>query len=96
MQWVRGTQTPSDALEAGKYAITLGTADPFEPAESSNIRVVLPKSDPFLTWAQTGAIFKDAQHPAAAKLYMSWMLSAPVNTPSFQFPLRRDIATPAG
>jgi ABC-type Fe3+ transport system substrate-binding protein len=96
VQWVRGTQTPSDALEAGKYAITLGTADPFEPAESSNIRVVLPKSDPFLTWAQTGAIFKDAQHPAAAKLYMSWMLSAPVNTPSYQFPLRRDIATPAG
>ncbi|RLJ37582.1 ABC transporter substrate-binding protein [Acidovorax sp. 106] len=96
VQWVRGTQTPRDAVEAGKYAISTGTSGTFVPAESANIRFVLPTQDPFLTWAQTGAIFKGAKHPAAAKLYMSWMLSLPVNATPRQFPLRKDVAPPAG
>ena len=61
------------------------------PVESSSPRFVLPKNDPFLTWAQTGAIFKDAKHPAAAKLHMSWMLSLPVASNSRQFPIRKDV-----
>ncbi|NKI93243.1 hypothetical protein FHT26_001169 [Rhizobacter sp. SG703] len=35
-----------------------GTSGAFVPADSSTIRFVLPTNDPFLTWAQTGAIFK--------------------------------------
>jgi ABC-type Fe3+ transport system substrate-binding protein len=96
VQWVRGTQTPRDAVEVGKYAISTGTSGAFVPSESANTRFVLPKQDPFLTWAQTGAIFKDAKHPAAAKLYVSWMLSLPVNATPRQFPLRKDVAPPAG
>lgn len=96
VQWVRGTQTPRDAVEAGKYAISTGTSGAFIPTESANIRFVLPTQDPFLTWAQTGAIFKDAKHPAAAKLYVSWMLSLPMNAAPRQFPLRKDVAPPAG
>ncbi|SHN09807.1 ABC transporter substrate-binding protein [Rhizobacter sp. OV335] len=96
VQWVRGTQTPRDAVEAGKYAVATGTSGSFAPAESANTRFVLPKSDPFLTWAQTGAIFKDAKHPAAARLYMSWQLSLPVQSSPRQFPLRKDVALPAG
>lgn len=92
VQWVRGTQTPRDAVEAGKYAISTGTSGNFIPVESANVRFVLPTHDAFLTWAQTGAIFKDAKHPAAAKLYMSWMLSLPVQSSPRQFPLRKDVA----
>lgn len=92
VQWVRGTQTPRDAVEAGKYAISTGTSGSFVPVESSALRFVLPKSDPFLTWAQTGAIFKDAKHPNAAKLYMSWQLSMPVASNLRQFPIRKDVA----
>lgn len=92
VQWVRGTQTPRDAVEAGKYAISTGTSGSFVPVESSALRFVLPKNDPFLTWAQTGAIFKNAKHPAAAKLYMSWQLSLPVASNPRQFPIRKDVA----
>lgn len=91
VQWVRGTQTPRDAVEAGKYAVSTGTSGAFLPVESANTRFVLPTGDPFLTWAQTGAIFKDAKHPAAAKLYMSWMLSLPMQSQPRQFPLRKDV-----
>lgn len=96
VQWVRGTQTPRDAVEQGKYAVSAATSGAFVPVDSANTRFVLPTSDPFLTWAQTGAIFKDAKHPAAAKLYVSWMLSKPVNATPRQFPLRKDIAPPPG
>lgn len=92
VQWVRGTQTPRDAVEAGKYAVSTGTSGSFVPVESSTLRFVLPKNDPFLTWAQTGAIFKDAKHPNAAKLYMSWQLSLPVASNPRQFPIRQDVA----
>lgn len=96
VQWVRGTQTPRDAVEAGKYAVATGTSGSFVPVESANTRFVLPTKDRFLTWAQTGAIFKDARHPAAAKLYMSWMLSLPNASNPRQFPIRKDVAPPAG
>lgn len=96
VQWVRGTQTPRDAVEVGKYAVATGTSGPFVPVESANTRFVLPTNDPFLTWAQTGAIFKDAKHPAAAKLYVSWRLSLPENAAPRQFPLRKDVAPPPG
>ena len=96
VQWVRGTQTPRDAVEAGKYAVSTGTSGNFVPVEAANIRFVLPKNDPFLTWAQTGAIFKDAKHPAAAKLYVSWQLSRPMASNPRGFPLRRDVAPPTG
>lgn len=96
VQWVRGTQTPRDAVEAGKYAVSAATSGAFVPVESANTRFVLPTNDTFLTWAQTGAIFKDAKHPAAARLYVSWQLSQPVNATPRQFPLRKDIAPPAG
>ncbi|MDO5626291.1 MAG: extracellular solute-binding protein [Pseudomonadota bacterium] len=96
IQWVRGTQTPRDAVELGKYAVSMATSGNFVPVESANIRFVLPANDPFLTWAQTGAIFKDAKHPAAARLYVSWMLSLPMAANPRQFPLRKDVAPPAG
>jgi ABC-type Fe3+ transport system substrate-binding protein len=92
VQWVRGTQTPRDAVEAGKYAVSTGTSGNFVPVESSALRFVLPTNDPFLTWAQTGAIFKAAKHPAAARLYVSWMLSLPVASHPRQFPIRQDVA----
>lgn len=92
VQWVRGTQTPRDAVEVGKYAVSTGTSGNFVPIESANTRFVLPSNDPFLTSAQTGAIFKVARHPAAAKLYVSWMLSLPMQSSPRQFPLRKDVA----
>ncbi len=96
VQWVRGTQTPRDAVEAGKYAVATGTSGPLVSPSGANARFILPTNDPFLTWAQTGAIFKDAKHPAAARLYMSWTLSRANQSAPRQFPLRKDVPPPAG
>src|SRR3954470_10538163 len=38
VQWVRGTQTPRDAVEAVKYAVSTGTSGNFVPVESANTR----------------------------------------------------------
>ena len=76
--------------------MSTGTSGNFVPVESANTRFILPANDRFLTWAQTGAIFKDAKHPAAAKLYVSWTLSLPVASNPRQFPLRKDVAPRPG
>jgi ABC-type Fe3+ transport system substrate-binding protein len=96
VQWVRGTQTPRDAVLAGKYAIATGTSGPLVTPPNGATALALPTSDPFLTWAQTGAIFKDAPHPAAARLYMSWQLSYANQASASRFPIRKDIAPPIG
>ena len=36
------------------------------------------------------------RHPAAAKLYLSWLVSKEVQERSRQWPVRRDVATVAG
>jgi ABC-type Fe3+ transport system substrate-binding protein len=56
----------------GKYLATPAVAGDPRPSDT----VVLPKSDRFISWARRGAIFKQAKHPAAAKLFLSWLSSA--------------------
>lgn len=67
------------------------TAPPDAPS-----KLILPKSDSFLRWPQTGAIFKDARHPAAAKLYLSWLLSKERQEGVGLWPVRHDLAPPEG
>ncbi|MFI9168577.1 hypothetical protein [Streptomyces lincolnensis] len=46
---------------------------------------------------QTGAILKDAPHKAAAKLYLSWLLSKDTQQHSIgTWSARTDVAAPAG
>lgn len=62
------------------------------PVESANTRFVLPINAPFLSRAQTGAIFKDAKSPTAVKLYMSWMLSLLMQAEPRPVPRRKDVS----
>lgn len=46
------------------------------PAHSPGLsQQTYPHNSPWVAWAQSGAILKNAPHPAAAKLYLSWALS---------------------
>ncbi|WP_394844881.1 extracellular solute-binding protein [Pendulispora brunnea] len=74
-KFVRGTQDAGDLVRNGTYAAAfgLGGAIIFRPGQTAKFS--LPKNSPWVTWAQTAAILKDAPHPAAAKLYMSWVIS---------------------
>jgi ABC-type Fe3+ transport system substrate-binding protein len=49
-----------------------------------------------MAWAQRAAILTGAAHPAAAKLYLNWKLSEPVQASAFDgWSVRTDVA-PAG
>lgn len=60
-------------------------------------KFIVPKNDPFVIWAQTAAIFKNAKHPQTAKLYLSWLVEKkqqeqPV---AWSWSVRDDVAAPA-
>lgn len=94
--WVRGTQEPADRVEAGTAAVALGTDGMLTPADGVRTRFVLPRSDPFMAWAQRAAIFKDAKHPAAAKLYLNWWLDKQTQSDFYMWSVRTDVAPHAG
>lgn len=92
-KFVRGTQDSSDLVGTGNYVANFGSGG------SSNglSEITLPKKSPWVAWPQTGAILKDAPHKAAARLYMSWMLSKQAQTNDIgTWSSRTDVAPPAG
>jgi ABC-type Fe3+ transport system substrate-binding protein len=94
--WMKGTVPASQVVASGQKAASLGIAGPLAPT-SGTLKMFLPRSDEFLAWPQEAAIFKAARHPAAARLYMSWLLSKEFQeTMTFQFPVRKDVAAPGG
>lgn len=74
-RWVRGTQTAVRLItnSNGTYVATFGSGAGLVPAAPLNIS--FPTQSKFVSWPQTGAIFKNAPHPEGAKLLQSWRLS---------------------
>ncbi|MCX4404496.1 MULTISPECIES: hypothetical protein [unclassified Streptomyces] len=57
---------------------------------------MLPDSDdPFVAWGRREAILKDAEHPAAAKIFLNWQPSKECQTGD-AWSVRTDIAPSAG
>lgn len=94
--WVRGTQTPLEMIAAGEKVASFTTFYYLRPEPASTIRFLLPRSDFFQSWYQLAAILRSARHPAAARLYVSHLLSEGVQASVPQWPARLDIAPPPG
>ena len=94
--WVRGTSMPYVSVSNGWYGASFTTSWAFVPYPNSPARFLLPEEDFFLTWVQTAAIPKKAKNKAAAKLYMSWMLSKEYQSKWLQWPVRMDVEAPGG
>ncbi len=94
--WVRGTSMPYVAVGSGWYGASFTTSWALVPFPDSPARFLLPEEDYFLTWFQTAAIPKKAKNKAAAKLYMSWMLSKDFQSRWLQWPVRMDVEAPGG
>lgn len=94
-KFLRGTPGSAAGVASGEYLATLGTTgDPTPDAT-----VVLPATDPFNSWAQHGAIFKDGPHRAAAQLFLSWITSQSFQTASiadWTWSVRKDVDPSAG
>jgi ABC-type Fe3+ transport system substrate-binding protein len=93
-QWIRGTVPTRLVVERGEKAATFTASGPLVPQPNSPIRFLLPRGDDFLAWPQTAAIFNAARHPAAAKLYLSWLLSREMQ--QGRWSVRRDLPAPTG
>ena len=73
---VRGTAVPFKRILDGSAVATMTTfaASTAQSTPGNLARFSFPtNNDPFVVWAQQGAIFKQARHPAAAKLYVNFL-----------------------
>lgn len=96
VQWIRGTVPARLVVAKGDKAATFTASGLLTTPPDSPFKLILPKNDSFLSWPQTGAIFKAARRPAAAKLYLSWLLSKEMQEGRGLWPVRRDMSPPAG
>lgn len=94
----RGTEGAGSDVDSGRYAASFTAWWPFAPPAGSATRYIPPVGEPLMSWPQTAAIFKAAPHPAAAKLYVSWLLSAEVQGSALiaQWPVRDDVTPASG
>jgi ABC-type Fe3+ transport system substrate-binding protein len=95
--WMRGTAPTRQVVADGRKAATFTASAPLAPAAGSPLRFQLPRRDVFQSWGQTAAIFREASHKAAARLYLSWLCSkdATVSRTS-QWSARRDVPAAGG
>lgn len=96
IQWVRGTQTPSEVIRAGKAATTFTSYFPLVAPEGSTMKTTIPERGYFQAWYQIGGILAKAKAPAAARLYLSYLLSTAHQNPVWAFPARNDVEAAAG
>jgi ABC-type Fe3+ transport system substrate-binding protein len=67
-----------------------------EKSEGKPLDVAFPTEDAVPIWGQLGAIFKDAPHPNAAKLYLQWYMAKEQQSRIGTWSARRDVAPPFG
>jgi ABC-type Fe3+ transport system substrate-binding protein len=67
-----------------------------EKGAGKSIDVAFPAEDPIPIWGQLGAIFKDARHPNAAKLYLQWYMEKEQQSRIGTWSARRDVPPPFG
>ncbi|MER7479093.1 extracellular solute-binding protein [Streptomyces sp. NPDC126510] len=92
-KFVRGTQDSADLVGTNGYVASFGTAG----GAPGIARTTLPTKSPWVAWPQTGAILRNAPHKAAAKLYLSWLLSKDAQQNAIgTWSARSDVAPPAG
>ncbi len=97
LQLVRGTQAPADDVESGKALATFSTDGALVADDKASSRFMLPQHDPFVSWAQRAAIFKQAKHPETAKLYLNWLLDKDTQTNVwYMWSVRTDVAPAKG
>ncbi|KAK7687851.1 hypothetical protein QCA50_009070 [Cerrena zonata] len=98
VQWVRGTATPATLIGLNNTRAVTFSASAGSWDGSTGFFKQLPKDDFSLValWAQRTAILKTAEHPAAAKLFLNWLLSKEQQTSSGGWSVRDDVPPQAG
>src|SRR5258705_87181 len=98
-QWVRGHLGTARAVASGQSAVTFDTMANVTLGLKKNnqpTNVAFSNVDPLPIWPQTTAIFKDAPHPNAAKLYITWFLAKEQQSRTGTWSTRLDVPPPSG
>jgi ABC-type Fe3+ transport system substrate-binding protein len=96
MRFARGSFTPALSVTNKEKVIGIGGSGSLIAPPTTPTRWAVAEGHPFMAWGQRAAIFADAAHPAAAKLYLNWTLSAErQQTAANGWSVRTDV-TPAG
>jgi ABC-type Fe3+ transport system substrate-binding protein len=97
--FVRGHLGVARSISSGENALTFdGTTNSILAQAKSGKPIAIATSDidPIPIWPQTAAIFKDAPHPNAAKLYISWLLEKEQQSQIGTWSSRSDVPPPPG
>ena len=97
--FVRGHLGVANSISSGENTLTFdGTTNSILAQVKSGKPVAIATSDidPVPIWPQTAAIFKDAPHPNAAKLYISWLLDKEQQSQIGTWSSRSDVQPPPG
>jgi len=97
--WIRGHLGVARVVASGQAAVTFDTMANVTLGLKNNRQptdLAFSTRDPLPIWPQTTAIFKEAPHPNAAKLYVSWFLQKEQQARLGTWSVRRDVQPPAG
>jgi ABC-type Fe3+ transport system substrate-binding protein len=88
----------SNAIASGEKLATFDSTSttPRLKAQGKPIEPVFSQADPTPVFLVGAAIFKDAPHPNAAKLYLNWYLAKEQQSRSGTFSPRADVPPPPG
>jgi ABC-type Fe3+ transport system substrate-binding protein len=67
-----------------------------EASSGKPTRFAISNTDPMPVYAQIAAVFKDAPHPNAAKLYIAWYMQPEQQARQGIWSSRSDVPPPAG
>jgi ABC-type Fe3+ transport system substrate-binding protein len=93
-----GHAAVSEAIAAGEKLATFDSTSttPRLKRDGKPIEPTFSELDPTPVFLVGAGIFKDAPHPNAAKLYLTWYLAREQQSRSGTFSARADVAPPAG
>ena len=98
-KFIQGHLGVARSLGSGESLVSLdNTIGSIRTAEreGGKVRLATPGSDPLPIFFTSETILKDAPHPNAAKLFVSWFLSAEWQTRTGVYSARGDLPPPAG
>jgi ABC-type Fe3+ transport system substrate-binding protein len=97
--FIRGHLGVSRSISAGEHVASFDGIVGSILAEARNGKpaaIAISDVDPLPIWPQTAAICKEAPHPNAAKLYLSWLLEKEQQSQVGTWSSRRDVQPPPG
>jgi ABC-type Fe3+ transport system substrate-binding protein len=96
--FIQGHLPVSRSVASGENIATLDASSSIWPFKRSGqpVEIVFSSVDESPVFTLTGGIFKDAPHPNAAKLYLSWYLAKEQQTRLGTFSSRVDMPPPDG